>query len=202
MNMPHILLVDNHDSFTWNLVELLRNACEGTITVKKPEETGLAVLRSCNRVIFSPGPGVPDEQPFMFSVLEEVEKMFLADTKTVPVLGVCLGMQAIALRYGGKLYNLPGVVHGQPHPLTLRQPEHPLWKGIPDGTPVGLYHSWAVEPSSLPEELQILATTPDGTIMALAHRQFPVTGVQFHPESFMTPEGLRIMRNWLGGNRQ
>lgn len=193
----NILLLDNHDSFTWNLVELLRAAGKGSTIILRPEELRPGWAGSFDRVIFSPGPGLPQEQPVMFRVLEQVGKLFLSGEKTVPVLGVCLGMQAVALHYGGSLFNLSFVVHGQSRELLIRKKDHPLFRGIPDRTPVGLYHSWAVDPDSLPGTLEVLAHSPEGTVMALAHRSLPVCGVQFHPESFMTRDGLAMVRNWL-----
>jgi anthranilate synthase/aminodeoxychorismate synthase-like glutamine amidotransferase len=117
--------------------------------------------------------------------------------KVPAILGVCLGMQAIAVHFGGSLINLPAVVHGQPRKLQILKPEHPLFNGIPYGSEVGLYHSWAVDPATLPECLEILAVTAEGIIMALAHKTLPICGVQFHPESIMTKEGMRMMGNWM-----
>ena len=135
----------------------------------------------------------------MAEILTSVEELFLKTWKAIPILGVCLGMQAMAVHYGARLFNLPEVVHGQPRPLRILKKEHPLFSGIEEGNTVGLYHSWAVDPDSLPECLEILASTPDGTIMALAHKTLPVCGVQFHPESIITRNGLRMMGNWLSG---
>jgi anthranilate synthase/aminodeoxychorismate synthase-like glutamine amidotransferase len=190
-NIRMLLLLDNHDSFTWNLVELLRNIGKVNVKIVTPENLITSELEQFDRIIFSPGPGLPGEQPAMSEILKHVDPR-------VPVLGVCLGMQAIAEFYGGSLINLPDVVHGQTRKLEFMRPDHPLFRGIPSGTPVGLYHSWAVDPQTLPSCLEILATTPDGTIMALEHRTLPVCGVQFHPESVMSPLGPRMIANWLG----
>jgi anthranilate synthase/aminodeoxychorismate synthase-like glutamine amidotransferase len=185
-----ILLLDNHDSFTWNLVDLLRNYDKVNVNIITPEQLRISELAEYDRIIFSPGPGLPAEQPAMFEILSK------AGDQT-PILGVCLGMQAIAQYFGGTLLNLPDVVHGQPRKLKMIRPDHPLFEGIPDGTPVGLYHSWAVDPDTLPGCLETLATTQNGTIMALAHKTFPICGFQFHPESVMTPMGMQMMHNWL-----
>jgi anthranilate synthase/aminodeoxychorismate synthase-like glutamine amidotransferase len=185
-----LLLLDNHDSFTWNLVELLRNHNKVNVNIITPEHLLISDLAEYDRIIFSPGPGLPVEQPAMFDVLKNT------GTQT-PVLGVCLGMQAIAQFYGGTLINLPEVVHGQQRQLKIFRTDHPLFEDIPDGTPVGLYHSWAVDPHALPGCFDVLATTHEGTIMALAHKTLPVCGVQFHPESIMTPLGMQMMDNWL-----
>ncbi|MEI7660751.1 MAG: aminodeoxychorismate/anthranilate synthase component II [Bacteroidota bacterium] len=192
-----LLLLDNHDSFTWNLVELLRRTSKVKVNIVTPEKVSIPGLEMWDRIIFSPGPGLPHEQPVMFSILEAVERMFYNGIKKIPLFGVCLGMQAIAIQSGGSLYNLPAVVHGQPRKLKILQAGHPLFKGIQDGCEIGLYHSWAVDPATLPGCLETLAVTGDGTIMALSHKILPFTGVQFHPESFMTPAGEEMMANWL-----
>lgn len=135
----------------------------------------------------------------MFGILEEIEVRRLKKEKIPTVLGVCLGMQAIALHAGAKLFNLPEVVHGQPRKLTILRPDHFLFKGIPNDFEAGLYHSWAVNPESLPGSLEVLAKTSEGTVMAIAHKTLPFCGVQFHPESIMTPEGRRLLVNWRVG---
>ncbi len=193
-----LLLIDNHDSFTWNLMELLRTICKCSVKIVTPEQVRIGEIIRYDRILFSPGPGLPVEQPEMFSILDEVERLFLSKEKVISVFGVCLGMQAIAQHYGGSLFNLPDVVHGQPRALKILQPDHFLFQDIQAGSQAGLYHSWAVERSSLPASLELLAISEDGTIMALAHKILPVCGVQFHPESIMTPFGSRILKNWIG----
>lgn len=192
-----LLLVDNHDSFTWNLVELIRGNSKVSFKILMPEQLNIGEIDRFDRIIFSPGPGLPDEQPAMYEILKKIVDIRLYQRKSIPVFGVCLGMQAIAQFFGGRLMNLPQVVHGQPRGLKIMKPEYCLFKGIPDNTPVGLYHSWAVDPSTLPESLKIIARSDDGTIMGLAHQSLPICGVQFHPESVMTPEGARMLKNWL-----
>lgn len=192
-----LLLLNNHDSFTWNMVELLRKHGKININILTPENLQINELARYDQIIFSPGPGLPQEQPAMFDILRAVEQLWNEGAKKIPVLGVCLGFQAIALHFGGTIFNLPSVVHGQPRKLQILKPDSPLFKGIPNECQVGLYHSWAVGPETLPDCLEILATTHDGTIMALAHKTFPITGVQFHPESIMTPLGPQIIQNWL-----
>ena len=196
-----MLLLDNHDSFTYNLVELLRGTGKCTVKIVTPEDFIISDLHQAERVIFSPGPGLPQEQPRMFEILAETERMAVEEGRRIPILGVCLGLQAIALHFGGTLCHLPKVVHGQPRPLHILRPEHPLFAGIDEGTPVGLYHSWAADPATLPACLTPLAATPDGTLMALAHNTLPVWGVQFHPESIMTPAGRLIINNFLDIHR-
>ncbi|MFZ4522361.1 MAG: anthranilate synthase component II [Bacteroidales bacterium] len=192
-----LLLLDNHDSFTWNLVDLLRRNGKVNFKIVTPEQLEISELSSYDQIIFSPGPGLPDEQPVMSQILGTVEELWLHEGKKIAVFGVCLGMQAIALHFGASLFNLPQVVHGQPRKLNILKGDHPLFHRIQDGCEVGLYHSWAVDPSSLPECLETLAVTNDGTIMALAHKTLPICGVQFHPESIMTPTGSAMLRNWL-----
>jgi anthranilate synthase/aminodeoxychorismate synthase-like glutamine amidotransferase len=192
-----ILLLDNHDSFTWNLVELLRRTGKVNINIITPEQVDIRTLPWNDQIIFSPGPGLPQEQPAMFDILREVERIWNEGGKIIPVLGVCLGMQAIAVHFGGSLYNLRSVVHGQPGKLKILCPTHPLFRGIPAECEVGRYHSWAVEPATLPGCLETLAVTQDGAIMALAHKTLPICGVQFHPESIMTPFGKEMIENWL-----
>lgn len=192
-----VLLLNNHDSFTWNLVELLRRTGKININIITPEQLHTDELEQYDHIIFSPGPGLPGEQPAMFDILNTVEHLWNDGGKKISVFGVCLGMQAIAMYFGGSLFNLPSVVHGQPRKLTIARPDHPLFRGIPGGSPVGLYHSWAVDPPTLPGCLEILATDSGDTIMAITHKTLPIAGVQFHPESIMTPCGTLIMQNWF-----
>ena len=192
-----LLLLDNHDSFTWNLVELLRNTGKVTVNTLTPEQLTPGDPVGYDRVIFSPGPGLPHEQPAMYEILKSIEKIYLETRRVIPVLGVCLGMQAMAVYSGGSLFNLPSVVHGQPRKLDILVPGHPLFSGIEREPVVGLYHSWAVDPATFPACLDTLAATHDGTIMAIAHKTLPFTGVQFHPESILTPTGGKMILNWL-----
>jgi para-aminobenzoate synthetase component 2 len=192
-----LLLLDNHDSFTWNLVDLLRRSDKVNVNIIKPEQLKINELDHYDQIIFSPGPGVPQEHPAMFDILRTVEHLYEKNIKSINVFGVCLGMQAVAIHFGGKLYHLPMVVHGQPKKLKILQSNHFIFKGIPDQCEVGLYHSWAVDPHTLPGCLEPLATTQDGTLMALVHKTLPICGVQFHPESIMTSIGHQMILNWL-----
>ena len=192
-----LLLVDNHDSFTWNLVELIRRNSKVSFKILIPEQLNIGEIERFDRIIFSPGPGLPDEQPAMYEILKKIVHIGICRRKSIPIFGVCLGMQAIAQFFGGKLVNLPQVVHGQPRKLKIMKPQYYLFNGIPENTPVGLYHSWAVDPSTLPASLKVIARSEDGIIMGLAHQTLPICGVQFHPESVMTPDGARMMNNWI-----
>ena len=187
-----ILLLDNHDSFTFNLVELLRNNGKVSFNVLKSDEVDVRTLDSYDKIIFSPGPGLPEEQPAMFGILREY-----AHRK--PILGICLGHQAIALHFGADLFNLPKVVHGQPRIMEIAKPAHYIFHGIPADLPVGLYHSWAVAEISHSSDLRVIALSKDGVIMGLAHKKYDVCGLQFHPESVITHMGQRMMDNWLAG---
>jgi anthranilate synthase/aminodeoxychorismate synthase-like glutamine amidotransferase len=194
-----VLLLDNHDSFTWNLAELLRSTGNADFEIVSSTEFRISGISQYSHIIFSPGPGLPVEQPAMFSILDELETRSNNGEAIPDVLGVCLGMQAIAIHFGGNLINLPSVVHGQPRKLQILQPHHHIFTGIPNESEVGLYHSWAVDPATLPQCLVKLANTDDGTIMALAHKTLPIVGVQFHPESVMTHDGKKMVENWLAG---
>lgn len=186
----NILILDNHDSFTYNLVELLRSFDKVTFKIFTPESLVLEDVGGYDKILFSPGPGLPHEQPVMFDVLKRfgLKK---------PVLGICLGFQAIALYFGGRLFNLPEVVHGQSRELYILKPDHYLFNEIPDRIPVGLYHSWAVDKKTLGSSLVALAESNEGVLMALSHNQADICGVQFHPESIMTPEGRKMIQNWV-----
>jgi anthranilate synthase/aminodeoxychorismate synthase-like glutamine amidotransferase len=194
-----MLLLDNNDSFTWNLVELIRKTDVDSCNIVTSVGYAGDLVHRYHKMMFSPGPGLPSEHPAMFHLLNDAEKRLEQGGSSPAILGICLGMQAIALHFGGNLYNLPSVVHGQPRELHLVRHDHPLFDGISNMTPVGLYHSWAVDRATLPDCLEILAETGDGTIMALAHKSWPIWGVQFHPESYMTPQGPQMILNWLNG---
>lgn len=184
----NILLIDNHDSFTYNLVDLIKYKLGYDVTIVKSEAVDIAAVANYSHIIFSPGPGIPDEQPAMFQILD-----YYAATKKI--LGICLGMQAIGIYYGGKLYNLPTVIHGQQHQISISNHQH-IFKNLPDTLAVGLYHSWAIG-TPLPSPLQIVAMSERNILMSIAHETFDVYGVQFHPESHLTPVGKQIIQNFL-----
>jgi anthranilate synthase component II len=184
-----ILLIDNQDSFTYNIAELLRSIGKVSFNIVLSKNLDASGLRAWDAFIFSPGPGLPDEHPVMPEILER----WGAEKK---ILGVCLGLQAIAVHYGAKLYNLDTPVHGQAKKI-IPAGDHPVFRNIPSPFQAGLYHSWAVNKESLPACLKITAVSDDGVIMALSHKTLPVTGVQFHPESILTKFGLMMMENWV-----
>ena len=188
--MQSVLLLDNHDSFTYNLAELLRQNGKVRFNIHTPENLFLKAVGHYDKIIFSPGPGLPEEQPVLFEILR-----FYGKRK--PILGVCLGFQAIVIHFGGHLFNLESVVHGHPKKISILKTVHPLFSDIPATVEAGLYHSWAVEKENLPECLEITAVSEEGLVMAVAHKTYDICGVQFHPESIMTPYGQKMIDNWL-----
>jgi anthranilate synthase component 2 len=186
-----LLLLDNRDSFTYNLAQLIEENFDGEYYVKTCDEISLSQAAYYDKIIFSPGPGVPSQIPLMRSIL-----MTYGATKSI--LGVCLGHQAIAEAFGGTLYNMGQVWHGMKVPIRVTAPKERLFQNLPPEFEVGLYHSWAV--ASLPDCLQATAVSTQGAIMAVAHKIYDIRGVQFHPESIMTEYGAELLRNWLKGN--
>jgi anthranilate synthase/aminodeoxychorismate synthase-like glutamine amidotransferase len=186
----NLLLLDNHDSFTFNLAELLRSHGKVKFNIVTAEELDKQEPARYDKIIFSPGPGIPEEHPAVFSLLEKYAGV-------IPILGVCLGMQAIAIHFGGRLINLPGVIHGKPELIRIRKPVHYLFEGLPEVFTGGLYHSWAVDRETMPGCLEMTAVSGAGVAMAISHRTHDVCGVQFHPESIITEYGSRIIKNWL-----
>lgn len=188
-----ILLLDNYDSFTWNLVHLLASSAE--VTVVRNDAITVAEAKAFDRIVLSPGPGLPAEAGIMPELLRALMPVR-------PVLGVCLGMQGIVEACGGALFNLDRVRHGVAVNCHPAQATDPLFQGLPRSFPVGLYHSWAAVPGTLPPELMCTALSSEGVIMAIRHRHFPVQGIQFHPESVLTPDGPRIIANWMALDQQ
>ncbi len=183
-----LLIIDNYDSFTYNIVHAIRSlGIEPEIC--RNDMIGIDDIERYDKIIISPGPGIPSEAGIVPEMLQRY-----ATSK--PILGICLGHQAIGERFGAKLKNLPNVYHGVKSTITVNQPDY-LFEGLADRLDVGRYHSWVVSKDSFPDCLEILATSPDGEIMALRHREYDIRGVQFHPESILTPEGINILRNWI-----
>lgn len=180
-------MIDNYDSFTYNLVHYLEDLdCE--VTVKRNDQLSLEEVDAFEEIVLSPGPGIPDEA----GLLKQIIKTY-APTKRM--LGVCLGQQAIGEVFGGTLVNLDKVYHGVATKITVTQPDI-LFKGLPTTLEVGRYHSWVVD-AQLPEELEATSVDGNGQIMSLRHKTYDVRGVQFHPESVLTPEGKQMLKNWL-----
>lgn len=187
---PSILIIDNYDSFTYNLVHLVNELgleCE----VWRNDQFKLEDVAKFDKIILSPGPGIPSEAGLLLEVIKTY-----APTKSI--FGVCLGQQAIAEVFGGSLYNLSRPMHGLSTPVKVTDPAELLFAGLPNHIKVGRYHSWAVAHEGLPEVLTVTAVDEtDNSIMALRHKTLDVRGVQFHPESVLTEYGKEMMRNWL-----
>ena len=186
-----ILLVDNYDSFTFNLVHMLRELCgsAGNVHVVKNDRLGETDPAAYDRIIVSPGPGTPSEAGKLLSFIERCAPVR-------PLLGVCLGHHAIAQVFGASLRNTPQVWHGICSSVELRARPR-IFRGLPDRIAVGRYHSWIVDGDGIPDCLEVTARDGEGTVMALSHRVYDVHGVQFHPESVMTPCGGAILANFL-----
>ena len=182
------VIIDNYDSFTYNLVHLIKELGVD-VTVVRNNQFSLEDLNNYDRIVLSPGPGVPSEAGLLLDVIHRY-----AGVK--PILGVCLGHQAIAEVFGGQLENLSDVFHGIATQGIQLVPT-PLFTGLPDSFPVGRYHSWVVSKKSFPSSLEIIVESGDGLIMALRHRTYNIYGIQFHPESILTPDGKKILSNWL-----
>lgn len=185
-----ILVFDNYDSFTYNLVHLVEKITHEKVDVYRNDQIPLEKIKEYDKIILSPGPGIPSEAGLLLDVIREY-----APTKSI--LGVCLGHQAIGEVFGGELENLSTVFHGVATNCQLST-NNALFKGLPEQIEVGRYHSWIVKEEDFPEDLEITARDDNNYIMALQHKRYDVKGVQFHPESVLTPDGEKILRNWLG----
>ncbi len=188
--MKRILILDNYDSFTYNLVHYVREFDNTHVDVCRNDMIRLEEIEKYDGIILSPGPGVPSEA----GMLKEIIASFY---KNKPIFGVCLGQQAIGEVFSGKLINLSRVHHGVATEISINQPPHYLFDGLPPRIKAGRYHSWVVDPGSFPSCLEPLASDDNGEIMALCHRDYDVCGVQFHPESILTQHGKKIVFNWL-----
>lgn len=191
----NILVFDNYDSFTYNLVHLVEKIIHGKVTVHRNDKLPLEQVAQFDKIILSPGPGIPEEAGMLLPLIKEY-----ASSKSI--LGVCLGHQAIGQAFGGTLVNLDTVYHGVASKITAhedrtRQPVD-LFAQLPNELEVGRYHSWVISDKNFPDELEITATDDNGYIMALQHKTYDIQGVQFHPESVLTPDGEQIIKNWLG----
>jgi len=190
-----ILVFDNYDSFTYNLVHLVEKILHEKVDVYRNDKIPLEKVKAYDKIILSPGPGIPVEAGLLLPLIKEY-----APSK--PILGVCLGHQAIGEAFGGKLINLSSVYHGVATPIGIVKSDdlkvkNNLFDGLPSSLTVGRYHSWVVSEEGFPDELEITARDEKNMIMGLQHKTYDVQGVQFHPESVLTPDGEKIMRNWL-----
>lgn len=184
----NIVIIDNYDSFTYNLSHQLK-ALGAQVDVVRNDAFQMSRLEPYDKIVLSPGPGIPEEAGLLNDVIRRY-----AGRK--PILGVCLGHQAIAEVFGGRLENLRTVYHGVQTPTHIINHDY-LFEHLPETFEAGRYHSWVVSRSGLPDSLEVTAISDDGHIMALRHRTYDVRGIQFHPESILTPEGARILQNWL-----
>ena len=184
-----ILVIDNYDSFVYNLVHYLEELdCE--VTVKRNDKFHLDEVAQYDKILLSPGPGIPEEAGLLKDVI-------LRYAPLKPILGVCLGQQAIGEVFGGKLENLSQVFHGVATKAIIVCEDEPLFKGLNKELEIGRYHSWVVSKEGFPEELEITSVDENRQIMSLRHRHYNLRGVQFHPESVLTPKGKKIIKNWV-----
>lgn len=187
--MKNILVIDNYDSFTYNLVHYLE-ALNCKVTVLRNDEIDLEEVKNYDKILLSPGPGIPSEAGLLKDIIKEY-----ASAKSI--LGICLGQQAIGEVFGSTLTNLEKVYHGTASKAKIIVQDETLFQNIPTEFLVGRYHSWVVEKSNLGPDLEITSIDENGEIMSLRHRKFDVKGVQFHPESILTPFGKQILENWI-----
>ncbi len=183
-----VAMIDNYDSFTYNLVHLVKEL-GAEVTVFRNDQFCLPELETFDKIMLSPGPGIPSESGLLLDVIRTY-----AGRK--PILGICLGEQAIGEVFGSTLVNLSEVFHGVQTPVHIAREDY-LFQGLPEDILVGRYHSWVVETETLPAELEILAVSDEVQVMALRHREYDIRGIQFHPESVLTPTGKTIIQNWL-----
>lgn len=184
-----ILVIDNYDSFVYNLVHYIEQAGDHTVEVVRNDEVDMSKVSEFDKILLSPGPGIPSESGQLMDVVAQF-------AGKIPILGVCLGHQAIAEFFGGKLENMEHVLHGIATPMKVIQ-EDELYTDLPVEFNVGRYHSWHVNPENLPAELETTAEDEHGSIMSFKHVSMNVRGVQYHPESVLTEHGHKIIENWL-----
>ena len=184
----HVVIIDNYDSFTYNLSHLVKELGP-QVTVLRNDQFRLEELEPYSKIILSPGPGIPSEAGLLLDVIRHY-----AGRK--PILGVCLGHQAIGEAFGAKLENLSDVFHGVATPCHIVA-DDPLFSGLDRDITIGRYHSWVVSREGLPACLEVTAVSDEGQIMALRHRELNVRGIQFHPESVLTPDGKKMLQNWM-----
>ncbi len=189
-----LLVLDNYDSFTYNLVHVLEELGVCDIEVIRNDKLRLEEALAYEKILLSPGPGIPSEAGIMPALIAACGAQH-------SLLGVCLGHQGIAEVYGGEIYNMRQMYHGRETPVYILRSEEPLFAGIPSPFQAGRYHSWAVRRATLPDCFEVIAEDAEGCVMGIAHRELDIKGIQFHPESMMTPHGKQILANWLGRAR-
>lgn len=187
-----ILVLDNYDSFTYNLVQYIERIVKESIDVRRNDQISLEEISSYDKILISPGPGIPEEAGITLELIRQYGA-------TKSILGVCLGHQAIAEAYGGSITNLSTVYHGVMGQMKQTKTGDYLFEGVPTEFDAGRYHSWVVKPDTFPSQLEVTVENNEGYIMALRHREYDVRGVQFHPESVLTEYGGRMILNWVNG---
>jgi len=188
--MKKILVLDNYDSFVYNLIHYVKEITNDPVDVFRNDKISIADVAKYDKILLSPGPGIPSEAGIMPGLVRTYGA-------TKSIMGVCLGQQCIAEVYGGSIYNMDNVYHGVESEITVVDASEPLFRGMPARFMAGRYHSWNVVKENLPGCINVTAIDENGLIMALSHETHDVRGVQFHPESVLTPEGKQILRNWL-----
>jgi len=189
-----ILIIDNYDSFTFNLQHYLEAELDASVTVVRNDAMSLAEVDAFDSLVLSPGPGLPEQAGITMSVIQ-------AFKEKKRILGVCLGHQAIGQAFGASLENLQMVHHGVSSELHIAKDDY-LFDGIPNQTPVGRYHSWVINKTSIPDCMEVIATDEMGEIMAIRHKTLDIRGVQFHPESILSLHGKSLIRNWIMQGRR
>ena len=190
-----LLIIDNYDSFTYNLVQYFMTIKDIEVSVFRNDQIALASVANYDAIVLSPGPGLPKDAGIMPALIDQYKN-------EKPILGICLGEQAIAEAFGGSLYNLEKVFHGVETKVKVLDEEEPMFKELSVPFMAGRYHSWAVSKEDFPDCLTITAEDEKGVIMALRHKEFEISGLQFHPESIMTEVGLDIIKNWVKSVQQ
>ena len=185
-----ILIIDNYDSFTYNLVHMVEDITGEFPAVFRNDQITLPEIDAYDLLLLSPGPGIPDEAGILKEIIAEY-----AGKK--PIFGVCLGLQAIAEVFGGTLENLDTVFHGVATTMKVTEPSAVIYKGIPAAFEAGRYHSWIASTENLPDCLKITSVDDDGEIRSVEHKEFPISAVQYHPESILTPLGKQIVQNFI-----
>ena len=188
--MTKVLVFDNYDSFTYNLVHLVEKILHTKIDVFRNDEISLKKIKEYDKIILSPGPGIPEEAGLLLPLIKEYGA-------TKSILGVCLGHQGIGQAFGATLINLDTVYHGVAIPLKILNKQNRLFLNIDDESLAGRYHSWIISRNNFPQELEITAIDSNNYIMGIQHKRFDVRGIQFHPESVLTPFGETLIRNWI-----
>lgn len=190
-----ILIIDNYDSFTYNLVHMVEKITGESPTVFRNDEIDLEDINHYDLIMLSPGPGIPEEA----GILKDTIRMYAGKK---PIFGVCLGLQAITEVFGGSIINMDEVFHGVATEMKVTQPNATVFKDIPSEFPAARYHSWIASKEDFPSDLEITAEDDEGGIMAIRHREFPISAVQFHPESILTDVGEQIVRNFIEAHKK